>query len=184
MTLSMLETWISVCVAVCCCGIVLVCCTAGAWSGGCMFHFCLSLWELLFICLSIWENNHIVWYCLLWCIALKIVLVECMKMRQNTAEIFNWMSYFLSSWKFRFLRLEPKPNRRNRNWITSFPRFLRNRSVPCSAGTELAGEPKNRTEPNRRTEHPGLHIGKAAFQHFHNHSHQQKSTVCATCPRV
>jgi hypothetical protein len=159
MTSSTLETWISVC------GCVLVCCTAGAWSGGCMFHFitvcCLSLWELLFIYLSIWENNHIVWYCLLWCIALKIIPVECMKMRQNAAEIFNWMSYFLSSWKFWFLRLEPKPNRRNRNRITSVPRFLRNRSVPYSAGTELAGEPRNRTEPNRRTERPGL--GKTGY---------------------
>ena len=61
---------------------------------------------------------------------------------------------FLGSWKIRLHRLEPKLNRITRNRNSSVPHFQSNRSVPSSQVTELAEEPKNRTDRFRLTGRP------------------------------
>ena len=56
---------------------------------------------------------------------------------------------FSGSWKIRFHRLEPKPNRINRTRNSSVPHFQSNRSVSSSQVTELAEEPNRSVSVNR-----------------------------------
>ena len=107
--------------------------------------------------LNIWENNNrYVLYC---CFMLHCCLNCPFWLHENQAKCCQNLQLnglFLGSWKIRFHRLEPKPNRITRNRNSSVPHFQRNRSVPSSQVTELAEEPKNRTDRFRLTERPDL----------------------------